>query len=314
MKRSHLAFVLAFVLRYALISALISALASSLASTLASAPASAATLQYQEVPKPVADSGASGQNIKAYYTPVQAALFAKQVERSLATKSARLALVFRAGRPRSQLRDGIAYTHGAIWVYGDITGTDGKPYKGYAVYNLYQGDGRTLPIDQSYLAQDFPLDFISGSQADDVGIIIPSPEMQKRILMIVTSKTYQDLHIPSYSLVSNPYSGAYQNCTGFLLDVVAAATWQTEDPVQIRANLKANFHATRVHANLFERVLGPAINKSLKMDDQSAQIETTTYESLSNFMVTNNLVQETYSLKRDNSERPQAESSFRPGP
>ncbi len=271
-----------------------------LAALLLATPVRAAPVQAYDAPKPVADSGLSGQAPAPHYTPAEAAIFAKQIERNLAAKNARVALVFRAGKPRDQLRDGIAYTHGAIWIYGDITGGDGKVYKGYASYNLYQGDGKTAPLDQSYLAQDFPIDFISGNQADDAGIIIPSPEMQRRILALVASPTYQKLHIPSYSLVSNPYTAAHQNCTEFLLDIIASAAWQTDDYAQIKADLTAYFKPTIVHANIFERTFGPMVNPRLKMDDQPGEIETTTYESIAAFMTDNQLLQETYVLPRAN--------------
>ncbi len=251
-------------------------------------------------PQPVPDSGFSGRTAQAHYTAPEAAAFAKQIERDLATKGARVAIVFRTGRPREKLPAGIAYTHGAFWVYTDITGADGKVYKGYVSYNLYQGDGKSRPADQSYLAQDFPLDFIAGNQADDVGIIIPSPEMQRRILTVIASPAYEKLHVTSYSLVSNPLNAAHQNCTEFLLDVIASATWQTDDYPQIKADLTANFQPTIVKANIFERTFGPMLSPLLKMDDQSGPIRTATYESIAGFMRNNKLLKENYVLNRDN--------------
>ena len=252
-------------------------------------------------PKPVADSGGfSGQPAARHFTPVQAAAFAKQIEMDLAARGAHLAIVFRTGRPRDKLPDGIAYTHGAFWVYGDIKGGDGKIYKGYSSYNLYQGDGTTLPRDQSYLAQDFPIDFISGSQVDDVGVIIPSPEMQRRIIAVIANPGYDRLHVDDYSLVSNPFDARYQNCTEFVLDVVASAAWQTYDYPQIKANLAAHFKPTIVHANIFERVFGPMVDPRLKMDDQDGPIVTATYESIAVFMRDNHLLADSYVLQKSN--------------
>jgi hypothetical protein len=251
-------------------------------------------------PKPVPDSGFSGRAAQAHYTAPEAAAFAKQIERDLAAKGARVAIVFRAGKPRDKLPEGIAYTHGAFWVYTDITDVDGKVYKGYVSYNLYQGDGTSRPADQSYLAQDFLLDFIAGNQVDDVGVIIPSPEMQRRILAVMASPTYDKLHVTSYSLISNPLNATHQNCTEFLLDVIASATWQTGDYPQIKADLTANFQPTIVRANIFERTFGPMVSPLLKMDDQSGQIRTTTYESIAGFMSDNKLLKENYVLSCGN--------------
>jgi hypothetical protein len=249
-------------------------------------------------PHPVADSGLSGAVPAPHFTAVEAAGFAKQVERDLAAHGARVAIVFRTGKPRKDLPEGIAYTHAAFWVYSGITGGDGKTYKGYASYNLYQGDGKTVAVDQSYLAQDYPLDFISGDQADDVGIIIPTPEMQRRLLAVIQSPAYEKLHVQSYSLVSNPFDARHQNCTEFVLDVISAAIWGTDDYAQIKADQKAWFKPTVIHANLFQRVFGPMVNPRLKMDDQGDEIETVSYESIAGFMRQYDLMSETYVLNR----------------
>lgn len=269
-----------------------------LAIALVATPAGA-----QSTAHPIADSGApggfSGRGPAQHLKPEQAAAFAKQIERDLAARHAHLAIVFRAGRSRKSLPDNIAYTHGAFWVYGATTGADGKTYKGYAIYNLYQGDDKTLPSTQSYLAQDYPIDFVSGSQADDVGVIIPSPEMQRRIEDIINSPSYEKLHVKSYTLVSNPFDAKHQNCTEFLLDVVSAAAWQTDDYAQIKANLKAHFTPTIVHAGLLERIFGPMVDPRLNLDDQGDQIETAEFASIARFMKDNNLMQESYVLNRD---------------
>ena len=109
--------------------------ATALAALLVAAPAGAQSTADSGVP-----GGFSGHGPAHHLRPEQAATFAKQVERDLAMRNAHVAIVFRAGRPRTDLPDNIAYTHGAFWVYGETTGADGKTYKGYAVYNLYQGD------------------------------------------------------------------------------------------------------------------------------------------------------------------------------
>lgn len=254
---------------------------------------------------PTQDSGAvgtfggfSGRGAAEHMKPQEVATFAKQIERSLAAKDARVAIVFRAGRARKDLPEGIRYTHGAFWVYGETTGADGKIYKGYAVYNLYQGDGKSLPITDSYLAQDYPVDFISASQEDDVGIIIPSPEMQRRLASLIASPDYERLHVHSYTLVSNPFNAAHQNCTEFVLDVVATAAWQTSNYAQIKANLKAHFIPTVVHANLLQRVFGPVFDPRLNLDDQDGDILTADFDSIARFMHDNALQQESYVLPR----------------
>src|SRR5262245_64740219 len=100
-----------------------------------------------------ADSFSAAAGAGSFLTAEEAAVFSKQVERDLAAKGARLAIVFRTGRARSELPDGISYTHGAFWVYSPIQLEDGRNISGYAVYNLYHGDGEKLAKDKSYLQQ-----------------------------------------------------------------------------------------------------------------------------------------------------------------
>ncbi len=232
----------------------------------------------------------------AHFTAKEAAEFSKQVEDDLAGHGARVALVFRTGRPRAKLPEGIAYTHGAFWVYREIRTADGGSAPGYAVYNLYAGDGEAWPAVESRLVQDFPFDFIRGSAVDDVAVITPSPEMQRRMLAVIDSADYARLHNPSYSLVANPLSDKHQNCNGFMLDVIAAAAWDTRDKAQIRADERAHFTPTVVKAGPLMRMFGPMVDGRLKTDDQSGPIRTATYESMAGFMRADGLLQAAYRL------------------
>ncbi|HEY0435676.1 MAG TPA: DUF2145 domain-containing protein, partial [Phenylobacterium sp.] len=160
---------------------------------------------------PAAAQDSSAHVVAAHFTAPEAAQFSKQIERDLADKGALVAMVFRTGRPRAELPPGIAYTHGAFWVYRTITTDDGRKLSGYAVYNLYAGDGHAWPKTQSRLVQDYPFDFTRGSSVDDVAVIVPSPEMQRRIIAVIDSPTYEKLHNPAYSLVANPWASRFQN-------------------------------------------------------------------------------------------------------
>jgi hypothetical protein len=207
-----------------------------------------------------------------------------------------VAMVFRSGRTRDHLPDGLAYTHGAFWVMRQVQTASGETVNGYAVYNLYAGDGKQWPTTQSRLIQDWPMDFVRASAVDDVAVIVPSPEMQRRILAVIDSPAYERLHNPAYALVANPWAGKYQNCTSFVLDVVAAAAWETDDQARVNLNLKAHFKPTVVKASGLTRLFGPIADARLRTDDQKGPIRTAAYESLAGFMRDNALMQETYSL------------------
>jgi hypothetical protein len=153
-------------------------------------------------------------------------------------------------------------------------------------------------VDRSRLVQDWPVNFALGSVVDDVAVITPSPEMQRRILAIIDSATYEKLHNPVYSLVANPWSDKYQNCNDFMLDVITASAWETTDPAQIRADERAHFQPTVVKAGGLMRMFGPMVDRRIKTDDQSKQILTATYESMAKFMGDNGLLQAAYIVNR----------------
>ena len=178
--------------------------------------------------------------------------FAKKVERSLAAEGARVAILARMGRPLSEMPEGMRFTHVAFAVYSNITLANGSVVPGYAIYNLYQKDDRP---DVSVLAQDFPVDFFAGVAQLEAGILIPSPELQQRLLEVISSPVYSSLHDPRYSLIANPYTLGRQNCTEFVLDVVNAAIYQTSDINIIKANAQTYFKAQTVDVNPFKLML-----------------------------------------------------------
>lgn len=243
----------------------------------------------------MADSGSSKGTFTKIFAADEAADYAKDLERSLASKGARIAIVFRTGRVREKLPEGVSYTHGGFWVYQPIQKADGEIVQGYVTYNLFHGDGGSLPKTQSYLATDFPYAFVADSAVEDLAVIIPTPEMQRRIFTMMADGRYDAMHRPDYSLISNPYDSKFQNCNEFMLDVIAAAAWETTDYAQIKSNLGAHFQSTRIQAGPLARLFGPMIDQRLKLSDHSGSpVRTVTYDSLSNFMLKFNLADESY--------------------
>ncbi len=240
-------------------------------------------------------SGATPESI----APKTAAEFSKQIERALASRDARVALVFRTGRPQADLPEGIRFTHGAFWVYQDIVTDDGESRKGYAVYNLYAGGDAGGPNDRSALVQDFPYDFTAPMAEAKAGVIVLTPEMQRRVLNLMASSTYAALHQPNYSLVSNPHDLKYQNCNEFYLDVIASAAWETDDRTQIKVNLAEYFEPAEVKTNVFQRVFGPMVNDMVETDDHSGGVRTATFLSIARFLETYKLSESAFELSYD---------------
>lgn len=222
--------------------------------------------------------------------------FAKQIERELASSGTRIAMVFRTGRAREDLPDGIRYTHGAFWIYSEIVSETGESHHGYSVHNLYHGEADQR---RSYLAQDWPLNFTQGDVVGEVGIIIPSPEMQRRLLGLFARGEISALHQPDYSLISNPLDSRFQNCNEFMLDIVAAAAWETTDRTVLKTNLAAWFEPSPVQTSLFERVFGPSVDDRIRLDDHRGTIRTTTFAATGQFMTRFNLASDVYELEAE---------------
>ena len=207
--------------------------------------------------------------------------FSKQVEKTLASKGARVAIVARVGRPAAELPDGMHFTHVSFAVYSQVTTADGRNIPGYAVYNEYQSDEKP---DTSSLIQDFPVDFFAGVAVLEAGVIIPSAELQKRLLDTITSPTYQKLHDPHYSAIANPYTLGRQNCTEHTLDVITAAIYQTDDIKKIKAAEKAYYVAQKVNVSGFKLLLGSIFSSEITLSDQPGEPVTATFETIADYL------------------------------
>ncbi|WP_342075444.1 DUF2145 domain-containing protein [Yoonia sp. SS1-5] len=226
----------------------------------------------------------------------EVANFANRVQHDLASRGANVAIVARVGRDPALLPDGIQYTHVAFWVYSQITRADGSRGMGYRIYNLYQTQG---DLTRSRLVQDSPADFFAGAHKLDAGIIIPDARLQRKLLDVIASPTYAQLHNPSYSVLANPGSRQFQNCTEHTLDVVMAALYDTDDPRQIKANIAAHFTPQRVRLNGLQRLFGPVASQALTTADHGDTVGTATFGSIARFMQTHDLDTATYRITPD---------------
>ena len=209
------------------------------------------------------------------------ASFAKKVERTLANEGARVAILARMGRPLAEMPEGMRFTHVAFAVYSNISTADGQVLPGYAIFNLYQKNDQP---DVSELVQDYPMDFFSGVAQLEAGIIIPSPELQARLLQIIGTPAYASLHEPRYSLIANPYTVGRQNCTEFVLDVINAAIYQTTDIRQIKKSTEAYFTAQPVNVNPFKLLLGSMFMAEVSTADHPDKPVTATFERIAQYL------------------------------
>nr|WP_321466445.1 DUF2145 domain-containing protein [uncultured Desulfobulbus sp.] len=225
-------------------------------------------------------SSQAGENLQ--FKPEQVLAFAKKVEKIMAEKGAYVAILARKGRPASEMPEGMAFTHTAFAVYSEISTKDGRKIPGYAVYNLYQQSDRP---DVSALVVDYPPDFFAGVAELEAGVIIPSPRLQQRLLKTITSPTYAALHDSHYSVIANPFTLGRQNCTEFVLDVINAAIYQTDDINRIKVNEKNYFEPQKVNVNPFRLLLGSMFTDEVSLSDQPGDAVTATFEKIGAYLV-----------------------------
>lgn len=216
-----------------------------------------------------------------HFQPEQLIKFSKKVEKAMAAKGARVAILARMGRPPSELPEGMHFTHVAFAVYSQITTRDGRQLPGYAIYNLYQSDGRP---DVSSLVTDFPLDFFAGVSVLEAGVVVPSPALQQRLLEVIAGKTYGALHDSRYSVIANPYNAGRQNCTEFVLDVVNSALHQTDDYARLKDIAQSGFKAQKVNVNPLKLMFGSMLSKEVSLTDHDGDPVTATFETISEYL------------------------------
>ncbi|MFC6639352.1 DUF2145 domain-containing protein [Sulfitobacter sp. JBTF-M27] len=230
---------------------------------------------------------------KAKLPAAEVAAFANRVQQDLAARGAHVAIVSRVGRDPRQLPSGVNYTHVSFWVYSHIKHADGRTGRGYRVYNLYQkNDNQT----RSHLVQDSPADFFSGAHKLDAGVIIPDVRLQKKLLKVIASPTYAALHNASYSVLANPNTNQFQNCTEHTLDVLFASLYDTKNVNQIKANMAAHFQPQVIRIGGFKRLLAPAVSQALTTADHDEKIATATFGAIARFMETNKLAKVIYRI------------------
>ena len=221
-----------------------------------------------------ASSSAPSQVV--HFKSEEISAFSQKVERTLADTGARVAIIARMGRLASELPQGMHFTHVAFAVKGEKS-------TGYVIQNLYQLDDRP---DVSALVQDIPVEFFKGVVTLESGLIIPSPALQDKLLKVIASPIYQQLHQPDYSVIANPYTLGRQNCTEFVLDVLNAAIYQTRDIQTIKAYEKAHFVAQPVHVNPFKLLLGAMFDAEVSLSDHRGWPVTATFERLADYLQT----------------------------
>ncbi len=228
----------------------------------------------------------SNQTTEPKHQAKEITTFAKKVERYAASQGARAFIIARVGRPIKDLPKGIKFTHTAIAVYSSIQLANGETAKGYAIHNLYQ---KSDQLDVSSLVVDYPTDFFWGADELKAGIIIPTPDLQQRIVNAIANGQNKAVHNANYSVIANPFNSQFQNCTEHTLDIINAAIYQTADKEQLKLNAKAHFQPQRVKTSPFKLFLGRAFMDDVTTKDHKGKIYTATFTSIGKYLQQNSL-------------------------
>jgi hypothetical protein len=234
------------------------------------------------VAAPGFSSASSGGGETTNFKAEEIITFAKKVERTLASKGAHVAILARMGRPLSDMPRGMRFTHVAFVVYSQIQTADGRTLPGYAIHNLYQYDDKP---NTSRLVIDYPVDFFSGVAHMEAGILIPSAELQQRLIKVIASPAYAAVHEPRYSVIANPYNEGRQNCTEFVLDVINSAIYQTSNVKQLKQVAQKFFVAQPVEINPFKLLLGSVFSAEVTTSDHPSRPMTATFERISDYLL-----------------------------
>lgn len=223
----------------------------------------------------------SNRHAEAGFEPERIIKFAKDVEKYAAAQGAHAFIIGRVGRPEADLPKGIHFTHTAVAVYSNITLNSGETVRGYAIHNLYQQSEKP---EKSQLTMDYPVDFFWGAKALKAGIVIPTPEIQQRLISLIEQGKNKELHNSDYSVIANPFNGQFQNCTEHTLDMLNAAIYQTTDVKKIKANTRAYFTPQRVHTSRFKLMFGSWLMDDVTTRDHKGKIATTTFMSINRYL------------------------------
>lgn len=208
-----------------------------------------------------------------------------------------VAIVARCGRARDKMPAGVEFTHTGIAVFEPVVKRDGSIGHTYTVYNLYQGaDGDK---NRSYLAQDFMADLTAGAVEPEIGVIVPSDEVQKSIVRVLRSPAAAAFTCGRYNLLDNPYNDRYENCTSYILKVLVAAIYETDDLERVNANIRAHFTAQEVDLSGLEKMAVHFASGIQTDDREDGNYRTTSFLSLERFLAENGLLKESFRVRMD---------------
>ena len=138
--------------------------------------------------------------------------------------------------------------------------------------------------------------FMDDPFALETMILIPTPELQKKLRSVMASGQARQLHQKRYNMLAFAYSTLYQNSNQWVLEVLAAAHASEviiNQRTQAQAWLKlADYQAETLHIPALTRLGARVFRANVSFDDHpmdrrmAGLIDTVTVESIGRFLQT----------------------------
>jgi hypothetical protein len=136
--------------------------------------------------------------------------------------------------------------------------------------------------------------FLDDMFAYQAKIVVPSPEVQKRIADVLVAGHGGRFHEPRYNLVAYPFATRYQNSNQWLLETLAGAL--AERPIGSRGEAQAwlrasGFQPSTLHLPALERLGARVFRVNVAFDDQpidrrmAGNIDVVSAESVLDFVL-----------------------------
>ena len=187
---------------------------------------------------------------------------AYRVHEELARHSAKAALVGRVGRDLSEYR--LRYSHVGLAVWDEQR-------RGYTVVHLLNHCGRA---DSALYDEGLGNFFTDDTFRYESIVLIPSIQMQAKLIEAIAGGAGLKVHEPAYSLIAHPYSAKYQNSNQWLLEFfsVVADGHRSADRVSAQDSLqRAGYKPSVINLPPLKRLGARLFAVNTKFDDHSME-------------------------------------------
>jgi hypothetical protein len=207
---------------------------------------------------------------------------AYKVHRHLEASGASVAVIGRVGRDLSE--HGLRYSHVGLALRSE-------PERRWTVLHLLNHCGRA---DSDLYEQGLGNFFLDDLFRFEAVVLLPSPELQSRVLVALAGGAARRVHQPAYSLIAHPYSARYQNSNQWLLELVASAlAGEPFSRGQAHAHLaRMGFRPSALHLPPLKRLGARLFSVNVQFDDHaweewsSSRYQVVSAESVLAFLAT----------------------------